>query len=61
MRDRAMFNTFSDENLHQRRRFGFTEVLLVAAILALGVFTLIDDGRLSLGTLLSGVGQVLGG
>jgi hypothetical protein len=61
MRDRAMFDTFGDQTLHPRRRFGFTEVLLVAAILALGAFTLIDDGRLSLGSLLAGVGQVLGG
>jgi hypothetical protein len=61
MRNRATFDTFTDHGVLPRRRFGYTEVLLVVAILALGAFTLINDGRLSLGTLLSGVGQVIGG
>jgi hypothetical protein len=44
-----------------RRRFGLTEVLLIAGILAFGALTLVNDGRQTFGGLLSGFDEVLGG
>ena len=44
-----------------RRRFGLTEVLLVAGILAFSAFTLVNDGRQTVGTLLSGFEDALRG
>jgi hypothetical protein len=48
---------------HQRsrRRFGLTEVLLIVGILVFGGFALVNDGRDTVGALLSGVEHVLGG
>ena len=55
-----MFNPAHHHSL-TRRRFGLTEVLLIAGILVFGGFTLVSDGRQTLGTLLAGVERVLGG
>lgn len=56
-----MFDPATQDNGHHRRRFGLTEVLLVAAILAFSAFTLVNDGRETLGTLMSGFQDVIGG
>jgi hypothetical protein len=61
MRGAAMFDPATQDNGHHRRRFGLTEVLLVAAILAFSAFTLVNDGRETLGTLMSGFQDVIGG
>jgi hypothetical protein len=59
MRAKTMLNTRYD---HSRRpRLGLTEVLLVAAILAFGAFTLINEGGQSLSTVLAGFEQVIRG
>lgn len=52
-----MFNSTA----RPRRRFGLTEVLLVAAILAFGGFTLINDGQQTVGTLIDGMHEIIGG
>ena len=54
-----MFNP-ATHNL-RRRRFGLTEVLLIAGFLVFGGFTLVNDGRETVGSLLSGFDDVLGG
>ena len=46
---------------HPRRRFGITEVLLIAGILVFGGFALVNDGRANLGSLLPGIENVRGG
>ncbi|MBL8597992.1 MAG: hypothetical protein J0I48_13610 [Devosia sp.] len=56
-----MFNSATDTSDHRRRRFGMTEVLLIAGILAFSAFTLVNDGRQTLGTLLSGFEDAIGG
>jgi hypothetical protein len=56
-----MFSPANDQNALRRRRFGLTEVLLIAGILAFGAFVLINDGHQTLGSLLSGFEDVLGG
>ena len=55
-----MFSTVPHQAGH-RRRFGLTEVLLVVGILAFGGFTLVNEGHQTFGSLLSGVGRVIGG
>ncbi len=54
---------FSPAHHHiaSRRRFGLTEVLLIAGILVCGGVTLLSNGGQAFGTLLSGVERVLGG
>ena len=54
-----MFHPAPDETRATRRRFGLTEALLIAAILAFGGFTLVSDGRLSMGSLIAGVDETL--
>ncbi len=56
-----MFNPVTDQNGHRRHRFGLTEVLLIAGILVFSAFTLVNDGRESFDTLLSGFEEVIGG
>lgn len=56
-----MFNMVTDHKGYHRRRFGLTEVLLVAGILAFSAFTLVNDGRQTFGTLLSGFEDALRG
>lgn len=53
-----MFHPVTDDT-PKRRRFGIMEVVLVAAILAFGGFTLLADGRLSLDNMLEGVSDTL--
>jgi hypothetical protein len=48
-----MFNLSTHESGY-RRRFGLTEILLVAGILCFGAFALISDGHQTFSTLLSG-------
>jgi hypothetical protein len=43
-----------------RRRFGVTEALLVAGILAFGGFALLSDGRMTPASFLSGFDQIIG-
>ena len=59
--ERAMFGTATDHRTHRHRRFGLTEVLLVVGILAFSAFTLVNDGRQTLGSLLSGFEDALRG
>jgi hypothetical protein len=54
-----MFDTTSRHGT-VRRRFGFTEALLVVAILMFGGFALVTDGRQSVGSLLAGYDQAIG-
>ena len=56
-----MFIMVTDHKVTNRRRFGLTEVLLVAGILAFSAFTLVNDGRQTVGTLLSGFEDALRG
>lgn len=56
-----MFGTVTDHGSIRRRRFGLTEVLLIAGILAFSAFTLVNDGRQTVGTLLSGFEEALRG
>ena len=56
-----MLHPATDQNSLRRRRFGLTEVLLIAGILAFGAFTLVNDGRETFDSLLGGVEDVLGG
>jgi hypothetical protein len=56
-----MFNPATDHSGQHRPRFGLTEVLLIAGILVFSAFTLVNDGRQSLDTLLSGFEDVIGG
>ena len=56
-----MFIAITDHKAYRRRRFRLTEVLLVAAILAFSAFTLVNDGRQTFGTLLSGVEEAIRG
>jgi hypothetical protein len=46
---------------HPRRRFGLTEVLLIAGIVVFGGLALVNDGRLSFGPAFAGVENVRGG
>ena len=55
-----MFHPVPDETRTKRRRFGFAEIAVVAAILVFGGFTLVADGRQSLGDLLSGFSETIG-
>jgi hypothetical protein len=55
-----MFNS-APQHSPSRRRFGLTELLLIAGILAFAAFTLVNDGHETFGTLLSGFGKVIGG
>lgn len=55
-----MFNSSDDQN-RTRIRLGLAEALLVAAILVFAGFTLIGEGRQSLGALLAGVTDTFGG
>jgi hypothetical protein len=45
---------------HHRRRFGLTEVLLIAGILVFGALTLLSDNHQNFGGLLSGIEDVAG-
>jgi hypothetical protein len=45
---------------HRARRFGLTEVLLIAGILAFGGFVLLSDGRMTAASFLSGFDQIVG-
>jgi hypothetical protein len=56
-----MVNPTGHHNGIRRSRFGLTEVLLIAAILAFGAFAMINEGHLSLGTLLAGFEEVIRG
>ena len=56
-----MFGTVTDHKAYRRRRFGLTELLLVAGILAFSAFTLVNDGRQTVGSLLSGFEDALRG
>jgi hypothetical protein len=56
-----MLNRTHDQDGIRRPRFGLTEVLLIAAILAFGAFTLVNEGHHSLGTLLAGFEDVVRG
>ena len=56
-----MFGTATDNRTYRRRRFGLTEVLLVAGILVFSAFTLVNDGRQTFGSLLSGFEEALRG
>ena len=56
----TMFQPVPDETRTKRRRFGFAEIAVVAAILAFGGFTLVADGRQSLGDLLTGLSEAIG-
>lgn len=44
-----------------RRRFGLTELMLVAGILVFGAYALLNDGHETFGTLVSGLEKVIGG
>jgi hypothetical protein len=55
-----MLTTAHNPTLH-RRRFGFTEVLLIVGILALGAFVMVNEGRETFGGLVSGVEKVVRG
>lgn len=61
MRAMTMLTPTHDHKAFRRPRFGLTEVLLIAAILAFGAFTLVNDGHQNLGSLLSGVQDVVRG
>jgi hypothetical protein len=56
-----MFGTAADQRTYRRRRFGLTELLLVAGILAFSAFTLVNDGRQTVGSLLAGFEDALRG
>ena len=56
-----MFGTVTDHRSTRRRRFGLTEVLLIAGILAFSAFALVNDGRHTFGSLLSGFEDALRG
>ena len=56
-----MLNTTHHHDGIRRPRLGLTEVLLIAGILALGAFTLVNEGRHSLGTLLAGFEDAIRG
>lgn len=56
-----MMHSATNPVTHPRRRFGLTEVLLIVAILAFGAFSLVNDGRTTLGTLFAGFEDVLRG
>jgi hypothetical protein len=56
-----MFHAATHHNGLRRPRFGITEVLLIVGILAFGGFTLVDEGRQTLETLLAGVEDVVRG
>jgi len=57
----TMLNTANHQDGLRRPRFGLTEVLLIAGILAFGAFALVHEGRHSVGTLLAGFEDVVGG
>ena len=57
----TMSNMAHHHDGFRRPRFGLTEVLLIAGILAFGAFALINEGRHSLGTLLAGFEDVIRG
>jgi len=47
------------EEKRTRRRFGFAEIAVVVAILAFGGFTLIADGRQTLGEIWAGLSETI--
>ena len=61
MRATTMLTPAHDHKAFHRPRFGLTEVLLIAAILAFGAFALINEGQQGLHTLLTGVEDVVRG
>lgn len=56
-----MFHLASHHVGFRRPRFGLTEVLLIAGIIAFGGFTLVGEGGQAVETLLAGVKDVLRG
>ena len=54
-----MFDTAPNPN-KPRRRFGLTEAIVVVAILVFGGFTLVTEGRQSVGSLLAGYDKAMG-
>jgi hypothetical protein len=61
MRAMTMLSPAHNDKALRRPRFGLTEVLLIAGILAFGAFALINEGQQGLHTLLSGVEDVVRG
>ncbi len=55
-----MFQPVPEDRHPRRRRFGFAEIAVVAAILAFGGFTLVADGRQTVSDLLAGVSETIG-
>jgi hypothetical protein len=47
------------EEKRTRRRFGFAEIAVVVAILAFGGFTLVADGRQTLGEIWAGLSETI--
>ena len=61
MRAMTMLTPAHHHKASHRPRLGLTELLLIAGILALGVFTLVNEGQHGLHTLLTGVQDVVRG
>jgi hypothetical protein len=55
-----MFSRAEHPRPARSRRFGLTEALLIAAILAFGGFALVSDGRLTPTDLLAGFDETIG-
>lgn len=56
-----MLSLHPPQGTDHRRRFGFTEVVLIVGILVFGGFTLVNEGRQTVDGLLSGVEHALRG
>ena len=61
MRAITMLTPAHDHKAFRHPRFGLTEILLIAGILAFGAFTLINEGQHGRHVLLTGVQNVVRG